>query len=224
MSQAALRVVGKEENTEKKRALEAALTQIDRAFGKGSVMKLGSRDLGLATDAVSTGSLGLDIALGIGGLPRGRVIEVYGPESSGKTTLALHVVAEIQKKGGTAAYVDAKFLRITRIHRVFGVDIGRDAALLLDLGDDMQCECGLARGFWTIDLDDAPARQSADAKRNVEAERAGRNRIRRNAQIARAHLHDRALAEGAIDLSQRRLESPLLFCIFFLAHYPQSRL
>ena len=91
MAQAALRVVGKEDNADRKRALEAALSQIDRAFGKGSVMKLGSRDLGLATDAVSTGSLGLDIALGIGGLPRGRVIEIYGPESSGKTTLALHV-------------------------------------------------------------------------------------------------------------------------------------
>src|SRR5262249_60648742 len=108
MSQAALRVVGKDENTDRKRALEAALSQIDRAFGKGSGMKLGSRDLGVATDAVSTGSLGLDIALGIGGLPRGRVIEVYGPESSGKTTLALHVVAEVQKKGGVAAYVDAE--------------------------------------------------------------------------------------------------------------------
>src|SRR3982751_1304412 len=89
MSQAALRVVGKEQNADRKRALDAALSQIDRAFGKGSVMKLGSRDLGLATNAVSTGSLGLDIALGIGGLPRGRVGEIYGPESSGKTTLAL---------------------------------------------------------------------------------------------------------------------------------------
>ena len=108
MAQAALRVVSKEDNGDRKRALEAALSQIDRAFGKGSVMKLGSRDLGLATDAVSTGSLGLDIALGIGGLPRGRVIEIYGPESSGKTTLALHVVAEAQKKGGIAAYVDAE--------------------------------------------------------------------------------------------------------------------
>ena len=108
MSQAALRVVGKEQNNDRKRALEAALSQIDRAFGKGSVMKLGSRDLGLATDAVSTGSLGLDIALGIGGLPRGRVVEVYGPESSGKTTLALHVVAEAQKQGGTCAFIDAE--------------------------------------------------------------------------------------------------------------------
>src|SRR3981081_3333346 len=92
MSQAVLRVVVKEDN-DKKRALEAALSQIDRAFGKGSVMKLGPRERTVDADAVSTGSLGLDIALGIGGLPRGRVVEVYGPESSGKTTLALHVVA-----------------------------------------------------------------------------------------------------------------------------------
>src|SRR6201987_1561723 len=108
MAQAALKGVEKAENSDRKRALEAALSQIDRAFGKGSVMKLGSRDLGLATDAVSTGSLGLDIALGIGGLPRGRVIEIYGPESSGKTTLALHIVAEAQKSGGIAAYIDAE--------------------------------------------------------------------------------------------------------------------
>ncbi len=123
MSQAALRVVGKEQNNDRKRALEAALSQIDRAFGKGSVMKLGSRDLGLATDAVSTGSLGLDIALGIGGLPRGRVVEIYGPESSGKTTLALHVVAEIQKKGGTAAYVDAEHALDPVYAKKLGVDI-----------------------------------------------------------------------------------------------------
>jgi recombination protein RecA len=108
MSQAALRVVSKEDNQDRKRALEAALSQIDRAFGKGSVMKLGSRDLGLATDAVSTGSLGLDIALGVGGLPRGRVVEIYGPESSGKTTLTLQVIAACQRNGGTAAFVDAE--------------------------------------------------------------------------------------------------------------------
>ncbi|MBV9043703.1 MAG: recombinase RecA [Alphaproteobacteria bacterium] len=124
MSQAALRVVGKDNSdNEKKRALEAALSQIDRAFGKGSVMKMGSKDLGVATDAVSTGSLGLDIALGIGGLPRGRVIEVYGPESSGKTTLALHVVAEIQKKGGIAAYIDAEHAMDPVYAKKLGVDI-----------------------------------------------------------------------------------------------------
>ena len=107
MAQAALKLVGKDEG-EKQRALEAALSQIDRAFGKGSVMKLGSKGAVVPIDSVSTGSLGLDMALGIGGLPRGRVIEVFGPESSGKTTLALHVVAEVQKAGGTAAFVDAE--------------------------------------------------------------------------------------------------------------------
>src|SRR6201986_2445663 len=122
-SQAALRVVGKEDNGERKRALDAALSQIDRAFGKGSVMKMGAKDLGVATDAVSTGSLGLDIALGIGGLPRGRVIEVYGPESSGKTPLALHVVAEVQKAGGTAAFVDAEHAMDPVYAQMLGVDI-----------------------------------------------------------------------------------------------------
>jgi recombination protein RecA len=107
MSQAALKLVGKNES-EKQRALEAALAQIDRAFGKGSVMKLGSNGSVVQIESVSTGSLGLDMALGIGGLPKGRVIEIYGPESSGKTTLALHTVAEIQKLGGTAAFVDAE--------------------------------------------------------------------------------------------------------------------
>src|SRR5690348_8233135 len=123
MTQAALRVVGKEDNSDRKRALEAALSQIDRAFGKGSVMKLGAKDLAVDTDTVPTGSLGLDIALGIGGLPRGRVIEVYGPESSGKTTLALHVVAEIQKKGGVAAYVDAEHALDPVYAQKLGVDI-----------------------------------------------------------------------------------------------------
>ena len=104
-SQAILKLVGKNEG-EKQRALEAALAQIDRAFGKGSVMTLGKNGKIADIEAVSTGSLGLDMALGIGGLPKGRVIEIYGPESSGKTTLAQHTVAEIQKQGGTAAFVD----------------------------------------------------------------------------------------------------------------------
>ena len=107
MSQSVLRLVGRDDG-EKKRALEAALTQIDRAFGKGSVMKLGDKGKIVEIESVSTGSLGLDLALGIGGLPRGRVVEIYGPESSGKTTLALHVVAEVQKLGGTAAFIDAE--------------------------------------------------------------------------------------------------------------------
>jgi recombination protein RecA len=107
MSQSALKLVAREDG-DKQRALEAALSQIDRAFGKGSVMKLGDKGKVVEIEAVSTGSLGLDLALGIGGLPKGRVVEIYGPESSGKTTLALHVVAEVQKNGGTAAFVDAE--------------------------------------------------------------------------------------------------------------------
>ena len=93
---------------EKDRALSAALGQIERAFGKGSIMRLGQRGRAVEIEAVSTGSLGLDLALGIGGLPRGRIVEIYGPESSGKTTLALHVAAEAQKAGGVAAFVDAE--------------------------------------------------------------------------------------------------------------------
>ncbi len=120
MAQAVLRVV-KQEDGEKKRALEAALSQIDRAFGKGSVMRLGQRE-STATEVVSTGSLGLDIALGIGGLPRGRVVEIYGPESSGKTTLALHAVAEVQKCGGTAAFIDAEHALDPNYAKKLGVD------------------------------------------------------------------------------------------------------
>ena len=109
-------------SAERDKALEAALAQIDRAFGKGSAMKLGSREA-IAIDAVSTGSLGLDIALGIGGLPKGRVIEIYGPESSGKTTLTLHAIAEAQKAGGTAAFIDAEHALDPAYAKKLGVDI-----------------------------------------------------------------------------------------------------
>src|SRR6185436_4642113 len=107
---AQLKLIGSDKeaaNMDRQKALEAALAQIDRAFGKGSAMKLGSREA-VQIDTISTGSLGLDIALGVGGLPRGRIVEIYGPESSGKTTLALHAVAEAQRAGGTAAFVDAE--------------------------------------------------------------------------------------------------------------------
>src|SRR6202142_1413026 len=93
---------------DKNKALDAAMAQIERAFGKGSIMRMGSKGTGEAIDVISSGSLGLDLALGIGGLPRGRVIEIYGPESSGKTTLALHAIAEAQKRGGTCAFIDAE--------------------------------------------------------------------------------------------------------------------
>jgi len=107
MSGPALRVVERD-NVDKGKALEAALGQIERSFGKGSIMRLGQRENVVETEVVSTGSLGLDIAHGIGGLPRGRIVEIYGPESSGKTTLALHAVAEAQRQGGVAAFIDAE--------------------------------------------------------------------------------------------------------------------
>ena len=122
MNQAVLRLVGRED-ADKQRALEAALVQIDRAFGKGSVMKLGTKGKVVEIESVSTGSLGLDLALGIGGLPRGRVVEIYGPESSGKTTLALHVVAEVQKSGGTAAFVDAEHALDASYAQKLGVNL-----------------------------------------------------------------------------------------------------
>ncbi|HEY9078932.1 recombinase RecA [Magnetovibrio sp.] len=121
MTQSALRLVEKG-SVDKSKALEAAMSQIERAFGKGSVMKLGQRET-VEAEAISTGSIGLDIGLGIGGLPKGRVVEIYGPESSGKTTLALHVVAEAQKNGGTCAFVDAEHALDPIYAKKLGVNI-----------------------------------------------------------------------------------------------------
>src|SRR6476620_780163 len=122
---AQLKVIGsgmESAGMDRQKALEAALAQIDRAFGKGSAMKLGSREK-MEIETISTGSLGLDIALGVGGLPRGRIIEIYGPESSGKTTLALHAIAEAQRGGGCAAFVDAEHALDPSYAKKLGVDI-----------------------------------------------------------------------------------------------------
>ena len=108
---------------DKAKALDAALSQIERAFGKGSIMRLGKNEKAVEIETVSTGSLGLDIALGVGGLPRGRVIEIYGPESSGKTTLALHTVAEAQKKGGVCGFIDAEHALDPVYARKLGVNL-----------------------------------------------------------------------------------------------------
>lgn len=109
--------------TDKQKALAAALGQIERAFGKGSVMRLGENQASVEIESISTGSLGLDIALGIGGLPRGRIVEIYGPESSGKTTLALHCIAEAQKSGGVCAFVDAEHALDPIYAQKLGVDL-----------------------------------------------------------------------------------------------------
>ncbi|MFD0918106.1 recombinase RecA [Pseudahrensia aquimaris] len=117
-----LKVV-EDKNVDKSKALEAALGQIERAFGKGSIMRLGANEQAVEIETIPTGCLGLDIALGVGGLPKGRIVEVYGPESSGKTTLALHVVAEAQKKGGICAFVDAEHALDPVYARKLGVDL-----------------------------------------------------------------------------------------------------
>jgi len=122
MSQPNLRVVERD-GMDRGKALEAALGQIERAFGKGSIMRLGQREKAVDAETVSTGSIGLDIGLGIGGLPRGRIVEIYGPESSGKTTLALHVIAEAQKQGGACAFVDAEHALDPSYAHKLGVNI-----------------------------------------------------------------------------------------------------
>ncbi len=126
-----LRVV-EGDNMDKHKALDAALAHIEKQFGKGSIMKLGANDQSMDVEAISTGSLGLDIALGIGGLPKGRVIEIYGPESSGKTTLALHVLAEAQKNGGVCAFIDAEHALDPVYARKLGVNV---AELLISQPD-----------------------------------------------------------------------------------------
>ncbi len=122
MAKSSLKLVKNEVDVDKQKALESALGQIDRAFGKGSLMKLGQRE-NLDVDSISTGSLGLDIALGVGGLPKGRIVEIYGPESSGKTSLTLHTIAECQKKGGVAAFIDTEHALDPAYAAKLGVDI-----------------------------------------------------------------------------------------------------
>jgi recombination protein RecA len=125
-SAARLQVVKAEEagrSMEKNKALDAAVAQIERAFGKGSIMRMGARGTDEQIEVIPSGSLGLDLALGIGGLPRGRIVEIYGPESSGKTTLALHAIAEAQKRGGTCAFIDAEHALDPTYARKLGVDV-----------------------------------------------------------------------------------------------------
>ena len=134
MANANLRVV--EGNlVDKTKALDAALSQIERAFGKGSIMRLGKNQKAMEVETIPTGSLGLDIALGVGGLPRGRVVEIYGPESSGKTTLTLQVIAEVQRNGGTAAFVDAEHALDPAYAEKLGVNIAELLVSQPDTGE-----------------------------------------------------------------------------------------
>mgnify|MGYP000396999664 CR=1 FL=1 len=122
-------------NEEKQKALEAALGQIEKHYGKGSVMKLGESGANMQVETVPTGSLSLDIALGVGGVPKGRIIEIYGPESSGKTTVALHMIAEVQKRGGIAGFIDAEHALDPVYAKNIGVDIDELYISQPDSGD-----------------------------------------------------------------------------------------
>ena len=133
---------------DKKAALETALAQIEKQFGKGAVMKLGA-NVAMQVDSISTGSLALDMALGVGGLPRGRIIEIYGPESSGKTTLALHVLAEAQKKGGEVAFIDVEHALDPTYARALGVDIDSLLVSQPDTGEQAMEICEALPSSWT---------------------------------------------------------------------------
>src|SRR5690606_12111307 len=131
-------------NPEKQKALDMALHQIEKAYGKGSVMRLGEASANLSVDVIPTGALALDIALGVGGIPRGRIVEVFGPESSGKTTLCLHVVAEAQKRGGIAAVIDVEHALDPTYAERLGVDIDN---LLISQPDDAESALEIAEAL-----------------------------------------------------------------------------
>ena len=142
------RVVG----DERKKALSAALAQIEKPFGKGSIMRMGDKGMNEDIDVVSTGSLGLDLALGIGGLPRGRIVEIYGPESSGKTTLALHVAAEMQKTGGTCAFIDAEHALDIQYAQRLGVNLNELLISQPDTGEQALEICDALVRSGSVDM------------------------------------------------------------------------
>ena len=140
------------EGEERKKALSAALAQIEKQFGKGSIMRMGDKGMSEDIDVVSTGSLGLDLALGVGGLPRGRIIEIYGPESSGKTTLALHVVAQMQKIGGTCAYIDAEHALDIQYAQRLGVNLSELLISQPDTGEQALEICDALVRSGSVDM------------------------------------------------------------------------
>ena len=160
---------------DKQKALESALAQIERSFGKGSIMRLGSTPA-LDIEAISTGSIGLDIALGIGGLPKGRVVEIYGPESSGKTTLALHVIAEEQRQGGVCAFVDAEHALDPVYSRKLGVDIDELLISQPDTGEQALeiTETLVRSGAVAVVVVDSVAALTLKAGRGRDGRRPGR--------------------------------------------------
>ena len=160
---------GTDNNPEKERALSAALAQIERQFGKGSMMRLGDQEQ-IAIPSISTGSLGLDVALGIGGLPKGRVVEIYGPESSGKTTLTLQVIAEAQKVGGTCAFIDAEHALDPQYAQALGVDTDNLLVSQPDTGEQALEICDMLVRSAAVDVVVVDSVAALTPKAEIEGE------------------------------------------------------
>lgn len=164
------KIDSKAEGAAKAKALEAALAQIERAFGKGSILSLNGDAVEKNLDVVSTGSLGLDLALGVGGLPKGRIVEIFGPESSGKTTLTLHVVAEAQKKGGTCAFIDAEHALDTQYAQKLGVDLSKLLVSQPDNGEQALEICNTLVSSGAVDVVVVDSVAALTPKAEIEGE------------------------------------------------------
>ena len=205
-------------NTEKAKALQAALAQIEKQYGKGTIMRLGEGEVIDDIEVVSTGSLGLDIALGVGGLPRGRVIEIYGPESSGKTTLTLQVIAEMQKQAGTCAFIDAEHALDVQYAQKLGVNLQELLISQPDTGEqaleiaDMLVRSG---GIDIIVIDSVAALELVERRIDVVARMAARDQTL--AQLGAAILTSRKqadrLRERRYKLVPRRVRGRQEFCV-----------
>ena len=187
------------------KALDMALSQIDKQFGKGSIMRMGEKGT-MAIEAVSTGALSLDLALGIGGLPRGRITEIYGPESSGKSTLAMHVVAEAQRNGGTCAYIDAEHAMDPIYAKAIGVDIDQLLISQPDTGEQALEICDMLVRSNAVDLD----RRSTRWRRWCRARSS-----RATWAISHVGLQARLMSPGAAQADRRSAaKSRTAICVF----------
>ena len=192
---------------DREQSLDNALGQIERQFGKGSVMRMNDAAQ-VSTGAVSTGSLSLDLALGIGGLPRGRIVEVFGPESSGKTTLVYHVIAEAQRRGGICAFIDAEHAMDPAYAKRIGVNIDELLVSQPDTGEQALEIAELLIRSGALDVVAIDSVAALTPKAEIEGERARRHRADRHGRAV-VHLHHGSLAELSLDLAERDVQSLL---------------
>jgi len=190
---------------DREQALDTALGQIERAFGKGAVMKMNDA-AAVSVGAVSSGSLSLDLALGIGGLPRGRIVEIFGPESSGKTTLVYHVIAEAQRRGGICAFIDAEHAMDPAYAKRIGVNIDDLLVSQPDTGEQALEIAELLIRSGALDVVAVDSVAALTPKAEIEGERARRDRADRHSRVV-VHLHDGAFPELPLDLAESDIQS-----------------